>query len=576
MHSIRTKLTLSTILAILVSVLSIGFIAIITFSRESTNNAEEQIRLVCEETAGTLNAYLNSISQSVDIISREALNDLDTGDLVEYGAMGCTGEETAKGVKERKASQQRDLDRYLKDHLAAVETYFKAAIDYTNGAETYYYILNPELSTETGLLYTKIGREEYVSAEMPKVTDYTEEDPGPFSLYYNVLERGEPSWIEIYDDEVLGTKLLSYIVPIYKAGSFIGMIGMDISYETIVGKMEEIAVYNSGYASLFDQDDKVLYHPSIPFGTPIRELTPDLDRALKEGRAEETEGVGTIRFQAAGILRLSAYTKLSNGMTLSIIAPVSEINAGWTRMRNTILIVSLLILAAFAIIVSFWMKKMTDPLKQLSVAARLVSAGKYDVDISYEGDDEIGVLTDSFRRMRDQMKDYIGDLRGQAFTDSLTHVRNKRSFDQMMQQLDGEIVSGEAQKKGLAIVMFDCNFLKSINDTYGHEKGDIYLQNACRMICKTFRHSPVFRLGGDEFVAVLQNEDYFDRDLLIGEFKSRIAEQNAAAGEPWQRVDISLGLTSYDPKADFSAEEIFARADARMYEAKKAYKDSLV
>ena len=457
-----------------------------------------------------------------------------------------------------------------------METYFKAAIDYTNGAETYYYILNPELSTETGLLYTKIGREEYVSAEMPQVTDYTEEDPGPFSLYYNVLKRGEPSWLEIYDDEVLGTKLLSYIVPIYKAGSFIGMIGMDISYETIVGKMEEIAVYNSGYASLFDQDGKVLYHPSIPFGTPIRELTPDLDRALKEGRAEETEGVGTIRFQAAGKLLMAAYTKLSNGMTLSIIAPVSEINAGWTRMRNTILIVSLLILAAFAIIVSFWMKKMTDPLKQLSVAARLVSAGKYDVDISYEGDDEIGVLTDSFRRMRDQMKDYIGDLRGQAFTDSLTHVRNKRSFDQMMQQLDGEIVSGEAQKKGLAIVMFDCNFLKSINDTYGHEKGDIYLQNACRMICKTFRHSPVFRLGGDEFAAVLQNEDYFDRDLLISEFKSRIAEQNAAAGEPWQRVDISLGLTSYDPKTDFSAEEIFARADARMYEAKKAYKDSLV
>ena len=575
MHSIRTKLTLSTILAILVSVLSIGFIAIITFSRESTNNAEEQIRLVCEDTAGMLNAYLNSISQSVDIVSHEALNDLDTGDLVEYGAMGCTGEEMAKGVKERKASQQRDLDRYLKDHLAAVETYLEAAIDYTNGAETYYYILNPELSTKTGLLYTKIGREEYVSAEMPQVTDYTEEDPGPFSLYYNVLKRGEPSWLEIYDDEVLGTKLLSYIVPIYKAGSFIGMIGMDISYETIVGKMEEIAVYNSGYASLFDQDDKVLYHPSIPFGTPIRELAPDLDRALKEGRAEETEGVGTIRFQAAGKLLMAAYTKLSNGMTLSIIAPVSEINAGWTRMRNTILIVSLLILAAFAIIVSYWMKKMTDPLKQLSVAARLVSAGKYDVDISYEGDDEIGVLTDSFRRMRDQMKDYIGDLRGQAFTDSLTHVRNKRSFDQMMQQLDGEIVSGEAQKKGLAIIMFDCNFLKSINDTYGHEKGDIYLQNACRMICKTFRHSPVFRLGGDEFAAVLQNEDYFDRDLLIGEFKSRIAEQNAAAREPWQRVDISLGLTSYDPKADFSAEEIFARADARMYEAKKAYKDSL-
>jgi GGDEF domain-containing protein len=54
--------------------------------------------------------------------------------------------------------------------------------------------------------------------------------------------------------------------------------------------------------------------------------------------------------------------------------------------------------------------------------------------------------------------------------------------------------------------MFDLNDLKHINDRYGHERGDEYIVNCCRLICQVFKHSPVFRIGGDEFVALLRGE----------------------------------------------------------------------
>ena len=55
-----------------------------------------------------------------------------------------------------------------------------------------------------------------------------------------------------------------------------------------------------------------------------------------------------------------------------------------------------------------------------------------------------------------------------------------------------------------ALVECDINGLKGINDTYGHEIGDVYIVNSCRGICSVFKHSPVFRIGGDEFVVILQ------------------------------------------------------------------------
>ena len=60
--------------------------------------------------------------------------------------------------------------------------------------------------------------------------------------------------------------------------------------------------------------------------------------------------------------------------------------------------------------------------------------------------------------------------------------------------MEERIQKGE-KKLGIAIV--DLNFLKKINDTYGHEKGNLAIKKLCFIICHIFQHSPVFRIGGD-------------------------------------------------------------------------------
>ena len=121
-------------------------------------------------------------------------------------------------------------------------------------------------------------------------------------------------------------------------------------------------------------------------------------------------------------------------------------------------------------------------------------------------------------------------------------------------------------------MMFDLDGLKVINDRYGHERGDIYLQTACRLICRVFAHSPVYRVGGDEFCVLMQFADYKARDELILEFDREAAAWNEKAEQPWERIEVSRGMAVYRPERNETVEQVLDRADKAMYRNKRERK----
>lgn len=104
-----------------------------------------------------------------------------------------------------------------------------------------------------------------------------------------------------------------------------------------------------------------------------------------------------------------------------------------------------------------------------------------------------------------------------------------------------------------------------MNDEQGHQAGDLYIREACRIVCEVFKHSPVFRLGGDEFVIISQGVDYENIDSLV----EKLVAINVTNREDG-RVVIACGMSKFN--SDQSVEEVFKRADARMYENKKKLK----
>ena len=231
-----------------------------------------------------------------------------------------------------------------------------------------------------------------------------------------------------------------------------------------------------------------------------------------------------------------------------------------------------IVLVLLSLVTFFFSARITRPLQQLTEAASRVDQGKYDFDLNYDKDDEIGRLTRTFRNLANHMRDHITDLNRRANVDALTSVRNKGAFTAFLETLQASV--GESPENTLlAIGIFDCDDLKTINDQYGHDRGDIYLKTASRLICRVFQHSPVFRIGGDEFAVIFRNEDFRKRQELIDEFQKESEVISAGAENPWERISCSVGIAEYDPARDDSLMETVHRADTDMYTNKRRRKE---
>ncbi len=161
----------------------------------------------------------------------------------------------------------------------------------------------------------------------------------------------------------------------------------------------------------------------------------------------------------------------------------------------------------------------------------------------------------------------VNKLNERVFVDALTRVRNKGGFANYKEELQARLDQGEAVD--FAVGVFDCDNLKQVNDQYGHDKGDIYIKTGCQLICRTFKHSPVFRIGGDEFAVVLQNEDHRNREALVEQFRKARQEGCQAAAHRWEEPRVAMGVADYDPSIDHSVDDTLRRADKIMYENKR-------
>ena len=173
------------------------------------------------------------------------------------------------------------------------------------------------------------------------------------------------------------------------------------------------------------------------------------------------------------------------------------------------------------------------------------------------------------RKMHEE-EHLVDDLNKRVFVDALTSVRNKGAFSEYVQKIQDELDQNEALE--FAIGVFDCDNLKKINDQFGHDKGDIYIKAASRLICTVFKHSPVFRIGGDEFAVVLQNEDFRNREELVKQFERERKELCASSENRWEEPRVAIGIAVYDPAFDESVTDTVHRADKTMYENKRTGK----
>ena len=304
----------------------------------------------------------------------------------------------------------------------------------------------------------------------------------------------------------------------------------------------------------------------------------------KTGWSTDYTGALPLR-DAAG----EAYAILA--VDVDITALSSELMSQALRNNAVILLLGF----AYTVLFLLWTRRnITRPVRLLekgvvdyaghSHGQRSVEALKFEAP-DIQTDNEVKSLSKAITQMTEDMQDYVSDILTAeeksrdmkqladamselAIVDALTGIRNKTAFSREMSKLEKELEADPDLPFGLAMV--DLNFLKQINDSYGHEKGDEALRSLAHLICAVFVHSPVFRIGGDEFVVVLRGQDLKNIDALKADFLAKLEAQEDAP--PWKRLSAAIGIAFRDASCDESVDEVLKRADLAMYAMKKAMK----
>lgn len=171
-----------------------------------------------------------------------------------------------------------------------------------------------------------------------------------------------------------------------------------------------------------------------------------------------------------------------------------------------------------------------------------------------------------------QLSNEVEEMGKAAFTDALTGVGNTAAYNKKIKHL--EVV--KVNYKAIAIIQFDINNLKTINDNLGHEQGDKLITDGSALIYKIFgKVGEVYRTGGDEFVGVICG----DRAMALCDeaalsFERAIDEYNSDESHKFI-LQIAYGVEYYSNDSDnryLTLKEIQKKADAQMYKKKREMK----
>ena len=178
---------------------------------------------------------------------------------------------------------------------------------------------------------------------------------------------------------------------------------------------------------------------------------------------------------------------------------------------------------------------------------------------------KVGSTIFKFLSGADVEAQYHEEIYRLTIVDGLTQIYNKRYLSEALER---ELVRGRRHGRNLAVLMFDIDHFKRINDLHGHLAGDHVLKEVAKIVQSRIRRDEVFaRYGGEEFCLLLPETQLAGAVELGERLRQGVADHTFVFQDEKIRVTISVGCALMGEQ-DRSASELLRRADERLYQAK--------
>ena len=572
LSSISRKLMLLIVFGMIVLAAILVTICATLMSDMLTKEASSHMNLFCQEKGVDIDKEFIRIEDSVGSLAKWASSKIP--DLQTF-------KEDEK-LRDELIDDVDDLITFMTEENDVIQSvYIHYSLDITGA-----------VARQEGVYFSRDDDGNY--KEIPFTQAEIVSDPVADYWYYGPIKSGKAGWTKPYFDGSVDDYLISYVQPIFRDGIPVAVIGIDVSFSRLMKTIDKIRYHETGYLYLKEADGSLHYHEAYlkneeTHGDESDELVENAELMT----ADKT-GDDLIRYNYKDGDRVMAFVTLRNGMKLVLCDSYDSIFNQRDRTADIMVVATFVLAVVFTLAAAIMASRITDPLRKLTAAATEISEGNYDVVLPPEKNDEVGELSKSFRLAVDKIREREADnqahaaaqdrriervsekikrqrndlvnMKNLAYADSLTNVKNKTAYDDTTGYIDGQIKAGTAE---FAVIMCDLNYLKIINDNYGHKAGDQALKRAAEILCQAFPMSTVFRIGGDEFVVIPSGFEYTKLEERLETLKLMLDEEKQSSDEINKQVSISVGTSVFDREKDNSYQEVFERADKNMYEDKK-------
>ena len=268
-----------------------------------------------------------------------------------------------------------------------------------------------------------------------------------------------------------------------------------------------------------------------------------------------------------GVEVLSSFTPLDiKGLKWIIVSEIDKKEAFSyiNTIQNKILLLLVLIFVIIIFTSMVFSRTITKPISVLILAVKNLGTGDLTKRVDIKCNDELGELATSFNNSLDKLEKItysVEHFTKLSMTDNLTQIHNRLKLNH---ELDIEIIRTKRTNSNLTLVMFDIDHFKKINDTYGHDIGDVSLIGLVNIINQNIRKTDVFaRWGGEEFMILLLDTNLENSILMVEKIRIKIEENNF---ETINHMTCSFGITQF--KQEDTKEILIKKVDEVLYEAK--------
>lgn len=396
--SLRLRITLTVSATVMLACILMGINCIMISRGMSKTDSQKTLTLLNENRKQELDSTISQIEHSVNILSSITLSTIE--DFEKF---------------------KTDADYVTKCTKSLEVTTNNLAKD-TKGSYCAYVRYNPEFTDPTsGIFLSRKGD----SFEFLKPTDfsvYEETDAAHVGWYYIPLKAGEPIWMDPYLNENIDVYMISYVVPLFKDATPVGVAGMDVDFSEIEKLVSETRVFDTGYAYLVSASGNILSHPDFETGSSVEEVLPEEYKIIND---VANEG----QLVTAGKNSL-IYSTLGNGMKFVVSVPEKEVLERADSVTLKIMEMALFAIVLAVIFAFFISGTISNPIRMLTEVIHYTAELDFyprtgDRQLAKRGD-EIGEMAKAIIRMRSHLKEMVRNLDASCgiLDDSITHLSN--------------------------------------------------------------------------------------------------------------------------------------------------------